>query len=181
MALVLAALAAAAYVTEAIGVHAIFGAFMLGAVMPSDSRLAHVLHRRFERGVRVLLLPAFFALTGIRTDLGLVTSGADWVTTLGVVLLATAGKFGSTFAAARISGLRWRTSAALGVLMNTRGLMELIVLNIGLALGVIGPQLFTIFVIMAIVTTIGTTPVLKYLVGTTGTGSAGATDDRIAS
>jgi Kef-type K+ transport system membrane component KefB len=168
IALVLTALAAAAYVTEAIGVHAIFGAFMLGAVLPSESRLAAVLHGRFERVVTVLLLPAFFALTGLRTELGLVSTSADWVAVTLVVLLATCGKFGSTLVAARWCGLPWRTSAALGVLMNTRGLMEIIVLNVGLALGVISPRLFTIFVLMAIVTTLATTPVLKALAGPAG-------------
>jgi Kef-type K+ transport system membrane component KefB len=168
MALVLGALAAAAYVTEAIGVHAIFGAFMLGAVLPSESPLAVVLRGRFERVVTVLLLPAFFALTGIRTELGLVSTSADWVAATLVVILATSGKFGSTLVAARLCGLPWRMSAALGVLMNTRGLMEIIVLNVGLSLGVITPRLFTIFVVMAIVTTLATTPVLKALAGPAG-------------
>jgi Kef-type K+ transport system membrane component KefB len=177
--MVLAALAAAAYLTEAIGVHAIFGAFMLGAVIPSDSRLAAVLHGRFERLVTVLLLPAFFALTGMRTEIGLLDTRDDWAVAALVVLVATAGKVGSTLLAARLSGLGWRVSAALGVLMNTRGLMEIIVLNVGLALGVISPRLFTIFVLMAIVTTVATGPILRAIVGTTGTtGSTGTTGPR---
>jgi Kef-type K+ transport system membrane component KefB len=165
IALVFIAVAAAAYVTDAIGVHAIFGAFMLGVMIPSHSRLAEAVQQRFERVVTLLLLPAFFALTGLRTEIRLVT-GADWVALLMVVAVATAGKFGSTFLAARWSGLQWRMSAALGVLMNTRGLMEIIVLNVGLALGVISPRMFTIFVLMAIITTLATTPVLKALIET---------------
>ena len=109
-------------------------------------------------------MPAFFAVTGLRTEIGLVSSGQDWLICMAIVVVATAGKFGGTAIAARATGLAWRESAALGALMNTRGLVELIVLNIGLDLGVITPRLFTMLVIMALVTTMMTSPVLAKLV-----------------
>ena len=111
----------------------------------------------------VLLLPAFFAYTGMRTQIGLVSGAGEWLLCGLIVLVATTGKFGGTFAAARLTGLGWREAAALGTLMNTRGLMELIALNIGLDLRVISPTLFAMMVLMALVTTMATTPVLHLL------------------
>src|SRR5207248_9192 len=116
-----------------------------------------------EDVVTILLLPAFFAYAGMRTEIGLVSGLSAWLICALITLTATAGKFGGTYAAARLTGLDNRTSAALGVLMNTRGLMELIVLNIGLDLGVISPTLFAMLVLMALLTTIATTPVLHLL------------------
>lgn len=145
--------------TERIGIHAIFGAFLFGALIPHDSRAAETLHVRLYDLVVVLLLPAFFALTGLRTQIGLV-EGAHWVTCGLIVLVAFAGKFGGSSVAARLTGLTWRDAGALGILMNTRGLMELIVLNVGLDLGVISPRLFTMLVIMALVATFATAPIL---------------------
>lgn len=162
----LIAVLAAALTTEVIGVHAVIGAFLLGAVIPHDSRLAGEVTKKLHDVVTVLLLPAFFALTGMRTRLGLMNSAEDWVFCAAIVLVATLGKFGGTVAAARITGLDWRTSAALGSLMNTRGLMGLIVLNLGLSMGVISPTLFAMMVIMAVVTTMATAPVLDRLVPT---------------
>jgi Kef-type K+ transport system membrane component KefB len=159
----LVAMLCSALITETIGVHAIFGAFLLGTVIPHDSRLARVLHDRIEYLVTILLLPAFFAFAGMRTEIGLISSWTGWLTCAAIVLVATAGKFGGTLAAARFSGQDWRTGTSLGVLMNTRGLMELIVLNVGLDLGVITPTLFTMMVVMAIVTTMATTPLLGML------------------
>lgn len=104
-----------------------------------------------------------FADTGMRTQIGLVSSLTEWLICAVIIVVATAGKFGGTLAAARLTGLDWRTSASLGILMNTRGLMELIVLNIGLDLGVISPMLFAMMVLMALATTIATTPVLGRL------------------
>lgn len=153
----------AALATERIGVHAIFGAFLFGAIIPHDSRLARMMTDKLESFVTILLLPAFFAFTGMRTEIGLVTGGTVIAITLLIILVATVGKFGGTLVAARLTGMGWRESASLGILMNTRGLMELIVLNIGLDLGVISPQLFTMMVLMAIVTTMATTPVLQWL------------------
>jgi Kef-type K+ transport system membrane component KefB len=161
---VLVALLLSALATEAIGVHAVFGAFLLGAVIPHDSAVARSCTRKLEAVVTVLLLPAFFAYTGMRTEIGLVSGPTAWLVCGLITLVATAGKFGGTFAAARLTGLDGRTAAALGVLMNTRGLMELIVLNIGLDLGVISPTLFAMMVLMALATTLATTPLLKRLV-----------------
>jgi Kef-type K+ transport system membrane component KefB len=152
-----------ALATEAIGIHALFGAFLLGAIIPHDSRLAQEIVRRLEDVVIVVLLPAFFAFTGMRTEIGLLEGGTDFLLCGAIVLVACAGKFGGSAIAARLSGLGWHESAALGVLMNTRGLMELIVLNVGLDLGVISPRLFAMLVVMAVVTTLMTTPALELL------------------
>lgn len=153
-----------AWMTEAIGVHAVFGAFLLGAIIPHDCRLARQMTSTLHQPVTVLLLPAFFAYTGMRTQISLV-SGWESVNWCGaIILVATAGKFGGTLVAARLSGLNWRDAVALGTLMNTRGLMELIVLNIGLDLGVISPTLFAMMVIMALATTAVTAPVIHWLI-----------------
>jgi len=152
-----------ALTTEAIGIHAVFGAFLLGAVIPHDSRVAKSLSQKLHDVVTILLLPAFFAVTGMNTRIGLIDGWESWLICGTIIVLATAGKFGGTMIAARFVGLDWRTSSALGILMNTRGLMELIVLNIGLSLGVISPKLFAMMVMMALVTTLTTTPILKRL------------------
>jgi len=154
------ALLLSALATEAIGIHAIFGAFLLGAVIPHDSGIARVLGRQIESVVGVLLLPAFFAFTGMRTRIDLVAGVEAWVICGLIIVVATVGKFGGTLIAGRLTGLSWRHAAALGTLMNTRGLMELIVLNIGLDMHVISPTLFAMMVIMALVTTLGTAPAL---------------------
>jgi Kef-type K+ transport system membrane component KefB len=163
-AVVLVGVLASALATQWIGIHAIFGAFLLGAMIPHDSVIARELTRKLEDLVTILLLPAFFAFTGMRTQIGLVSGLEAWLVCGVVILVATLGKFGGTVGAARLTGIGWRDSAALGVLMNTRGLMELIVLNIGLDMGVISPTLFAMLVLMAIVTTMATTPVLSWLV-----------------
>ena len=161
--LVLAGLLLSAIVAEWIGIHAIFGAFLFGAVLPRDGPLAGALKERMHDLVTILLLPAFFAFTGMRTEIGLVSGARAWLLCGLIVLVATVGKFGGTFAGARLNGMDARTAARLGILMNTRGLMELIVLNVGRDLNVISPALFTMMVIMALVTTIATTPVLDAL------------------
>jgi Kef-type K+ transport system membrane component KefB len=163
IALVFVALLLSSLLTEVIGVHAIFGAFLFGVVIPHDSAIARALTRKLEDVVIVLLLPAFFAFTGMRTRIGLVSGLEQWLVCGLIILVATAGKFGGTLVAARLTGLGWRNAAALGVLMNTRGLMELIVLNIGLDLKVISPTLFAMMVLMALATTMATTPVLGLL------------------
>ncbi|HXK17690.1 MAG TPA: cation:proton antiporter, partial [Polyangiaceae bacterium] len=150
-------------ITEIIGIHALFGGFLLGAVMPKDTGLAKALAAKLESVAVLLLLPLFFAYSGIRTRLGLVSGGADWLVVAGIIALATLGKFGGSAVAARVTGLRWREASAIGVLMNTRGLMELIVLNVGMDLGVITPTMFTMLVLMALVTTFATTPVLHWV------------------
>ncbi len=163
IATVFATLLLSALVTEAIGIHAIFGAFLFGAVIPHDSTIARLLTRQLESVVTILLLPAFFALTGMRTEIGLVSGAEQWLICALIIVVAIAGKFGGTFVPARLTGLPTRESAALGILMNTRGLMELIVLNIGLDLGVISPTLFAMMVLMALVTTFMTSPILRWL------------------
>jgi Kef-type K+ transport system membrane component KefB len=160
---VLVALLMSALAAEWIGIHAIFGAFLLGGVIPHDSEVAADFRHKLEDIVKILLLPAFFAYTGMRTQIGLVSGAQAWLFCAVIILVATLGKFGGTLIAARCTGLGWRTAAALGILMNTRGLMELVVLNIGLELGVISPTLFAMMVIMAVVTTIATTPILQSL------------------
>ncbi len=163
MASIFIALLISASATELIGIHAVFGAFALGAVIPHDSGMAREMTDRLEDIVIVLLLPAFFAYTGLRTQIGLVTGYEQWMMCALIVVVASAGKFGGSVVAARITGLNWRDSSALGVLMNTRGLMELIVLNIGLEMNVISPTLFAMLVIMALVTTFATTPILHLI------------------
>ena len=163
MAAIFVALLVSASATELIGIHAVFGAFALGAVIPHDSGMARELTDRLEDIVIVLLLPAFFAYTGLRTQIGLVSGYEQWMMCALIVAVASAGKFGGSVVAARITGLNWRDSSALGVLMNTRGLMELIVLNIGLEMNVISPTLFAMLVIMALVTTFATTPILHLI------------------
>jgi Kef-type K+ transport system membrane component KefB len=153
-----------AMLTEAIGIHAIFGSFVLGAIVPSESRIAHDFSNKLHDPVTVLLLPAFFAYTGLRTDLGLVGGLDSLGLTVLVIGVATFSKFVGTLLASRATGGSWALSSALGVLMNTRGLMELIVLHIGLELGIIGPRLFAMMVVMAIVTTLITSPVLRAIV-----------------
>jgi Kef-type K+ transport system membrane component KefB len=160
---VLVALLFSALTAEWIGIHAIFGAFLLGAIIPHDSDVARDFSNKLEDIVKILLLPAFFAYTGMRTQIGLVSGWEAWMFCGIIILTATLGKFGGSAVAARCTGLDWRLSAALGILMNTRGLMELIVLNIGLEMGVISDKLFAMMVIMALVTTIATTPVLHFL------------------
>ncbi|GMU57187.1 MAG: hypothetical protein AMXMBFR33_63330 [Candidatus Xenobia bacterium] len=149
-----------AWCTEAIGVHALFGAFLMGALIPHDSLVAREAQARLYDVSAAIFLPAFFALTGMRTNVG---GAVDWGLALLIVLAACLGKFGGTFLAARYSGHSGRDAAALGVLMNTRGLMELIVLNLGLEMKILSPQLFTMLVLMAVVTTFMTSPVLSWL------------------
>jgi Kef-type K+ transport system membrane component KefB len=159
----LAAVLLSSMITEMIGVHAVIGAFLLGAVTPHDGRLSREFTSKIQDIVTVLLLPAFFALTGMRTSLETITETWEWLACLVIILVATAGKFGGTFIAARMTGYSWRPAAALGMLMNTRGLMGLIVLNIGLRMGVISPKLFAMMVLMAVATTIATAPTVRWL------------------
>lgn len=151
------------WATELIGIHALFGAFILGAVIPKQHGFAQQLADKLEDLVVVLLLPLFFAYSGLRTQIGLLDSPSSWAICGLIILVACLGKFGGGTIAARLTGLEWREASALGILMNTRGLMELIVLNIGLDLGVISPRLFTMMVIMALVTTIMTSPLLEWI------------------
>lgn len=158
-----AALLVSALVTEWIGVHALFGAFLLGAVVPHESRLARELTAKLEDVVTILFLPAFFAYTGMRTEIGLVSGASAWIVCGVLVVIACLGKVGGSAVAARAVGLDWRSALQIGLLMNTRGLMALIVLNVGLDLGVLSPKLFAMLVVMALVTTFATAPGLELL------------------
>ncbi len=159
--IVCVALLLAALATERIGIHALFGAFLIGVVVPHDSVLATDVRKKLEDSVVLLLLPAFFAMTGLNTQIGLVHGLRDWLICILIIAVASTGKFGGGFIAARLTGSDWRQAASLGILMNTRGLMELIVLNIGLDLGVLSPTLFAMLVLMAVLTTLATTPILQ--------------------
>ena len=160
----LVAMLVSALITEAVGIHAIFGAFLMGAVIPHDSGMARRL-LGVKHVLAVLLLPAYFAYAGLRTDTGLVTGWGDWLFCLAIILVASAGKFAGAWIAAPIARMSWRDASAFGALMNARGLMELIVLNIGLDVGVITPRLFTLLVIMAVTTTLMSSPALRILLG----------------
>ena len=153
-------LALSAWTTEWLGVHALFGAFAIGAVMPKERALTTGLTGRLNPLVLVVLLPLFFAYTGLRTRVGLVSGGEMWLWTGAILAAAVAGKLGGSLLAARATGMAWREAAALGILMNTRGLMELVILNVGLDIGVLSPTLFAMMVMMALVTTAMTTPLL---------------------
>jgi len=163
MAVVFVLVLASAAATDAIGVHALFGAFLMGAIIPHDSKLAHAFGHKLEDVVTVLLLPAFFASVGLRTQIGLISGLENWLICGLIILVATASKFGGTYAAARLAGIDSKNAAGLGALMNTRGLMELIVLNVGLEMNVISPTLFAMMVIMALATTAMTGPWLEWL------------------
>jgi Kef-type K+ transport system membrane component KefB len=153
-----------ALATDRIGIHAIFGAFLFGAIMPQSSEFIRELVGKLEDFTVVFLLPLFFAFTGLRTKIGLIgTDPQLWLFCALILLVAVVGKWGGSSLAARAVGLEWRESMALGILMNTRGLTELIILNIGLDLGVIPPTIFAMLVIMALVTTFMTTPILSLI------------------
>ncbi|OKH22188.1 sodium:proton antiporter [Hydrococcus rivularis NIES-593] len=155
------AVVTSALITELIGIHLIFGAFLLGAVMPKHAGLVRELAEKTEDFVLIFLLPVFFAFSGLRTQIGLLDRPELWLLCGAVVAVAIIGKYAGTYVAARVSGIEKRDASALAWLMNTRGLTELIVLNIGLSYGVISPLLFTMLVIMALVTTFMTSPLLE--------------------
>ena len=152
-----------AYVASSIPIAAIFGAFVMGLVMPRRADLTHDVSRRLEDFVTTVLLPLFFVTTGLKVRVGLLDRPELWLLTLALIAVAVLCKWIGAMGAARYSGLRLRESAVIGALMNTRGLTELIVLNIGLELGLITPALFTMLVLMALVTTFMTGPALKLL------------------
>jgi Kef-type K+ transport system membrane component KefB len=167
--IIVAFVLASAAATEAIGVHPLFGAFIAGACFPRNERIQRFLRTRIYMIVSVLFLPIFFALTGMRTRLDLLTSASIWLWTAVVLVVAIAGKMGGTVLAARWTGQSWQNAMALGALLNTRGLVELIVLNIAYNAHVFSPTLFTMLVVMALITTMMTSPILNLL----GVGSRG--------
>jgi Kef-type K+ transport system membrane component KefB len=152
-----------AYTTEVIGIHALFGAFMTGAIMPDISKFRSIFINKVEDVSVILLLPLFFVFTGLRTQIGLINDPYLWKVTGFIILVAVVGKFLGSALAAKFVGQSWRDSLTIGALMNTRGLMELVVLNIGFDLGVLNSQIFTMMVIMALVTTFMTGPALDLI------------------
>lgn len=152
-----------AYVTESIGIHALFGAFMAGVIMPVNEKLRSVVIEKIEDVSLVLLLPLYFVFTGLRTEIGLLNDPYLWKVTGLIVFVAVLGKFVGSSLAAKFVKQSWKDSLIIGALMNTRGLMELIILNIGYDLGVLPPEIFTMMVIMALVTTFMTGPALKLI------------------
>ena len=163
MAVIFMVLLLSAWSTEIIGIHALFGAFLAGAIMPADHNFRRILTERIEDVAMVLLLPLFFVFTGLRTELGLLDSPKLWLVCALVISVAVAGKLLGSSVAARFMGMSWKDSLVVGVLMNTRGLMELVVLNIGYDLGVLSAEVFTMMVMMALGTTVMTGPALTLL------------------
>jgi Kef-type K+ transport system membrane component KefB len=152
-----------AYCTEVIGIHALFGAFMAGAIMPENTKFRTIFIEKVEDLSLILLLPLFFVFTGLRTEIGLLNEPHLWYITGMIVAVAVIGKFLGSAIAARFVGQHWKDSLIIGALMNTRGLMELVVLNIGYDLGVLTPEIFSMMVIMALVTTFMTGPLLDFI------------------
>jgi len=163
VAIFLVVLLISSYVTEVIGIHALFGAFMAGAIMPENIRFRNIFIEKVEDVALVLLLPLFFVFTGLRTEIGLLNDPYLWKITGLIILVAVVGKFVGSALAAKFVGQNWKNSLTIGALMNTRGLMELVVLNIGYDLGVLTPEIFTMMVIMALLTTFMTGPALDLI------------------
>jgi Kef-type K+ transport system membrane component KefB len=151
------------YVSEIIGIHALFGAFMAGAIMPENIKFRNIFIEKVEDVALVLLLPLFFVFTGLRTEIGLLNDVYLWKVCGLIILVAVIGKFVGSALAARFVGQNWRDSLTIGALMNTRGLMELVVLNIGYDLGILTPEIFAMMVIMALFTTCMTGPALDII------------------
>ena len=151
------------YTTEVIGIHALFGAFLAGTIMPDNTKFRNVFIQKIEDVALVLLLPLFFVFTGLRTQIGLLNDIYLWKITGLIILVAIAGKFAGSAIASKIMGQNWRDSLTIGALMNTRGLMELVVLNIGYDLGILSPEVFSMMVIMALLTTFMTGPALDLI------------------
>ncbi|HET8782595.1 MAG TPA: cation:proton antiporter [Pyrinomonadaceae bacterium] len=157
----LAFVLACALLTETIGIHALFGAFIAGVVMPSSIHFRSFLKDKLESFTSAALLPLFFAFTGLRTQVGLLNDWESWVLCGVIILVAIAGKLGGSMLMGRWTGMTWSQSFAIGTLMNTRGLVELVVLNIGYDLGILSGRIFAMMVLMALVTTFMTGPLLS--------------------
>jgi len=163
LALMLLLVLCSALLTEWLGLHLLFGAFLMGAIMPKEPKFIRYIVDRFETVAITLLLPLFFAFTGLRTNIGLVSGQEMWMYTGLIIFVAMVGKLGGSMIASWLAGMPLREAAGLGTLMNTRGLMELVILNIGLDIKVISPALFSMMVLMALFTTFMTTPVLEMI------------------
>ncbi|WP_395061415.1 cation:proton antiporter [Flavobacterium sp.] len=163
VAIFLLTLIISSYLSEVIGIHALFGAFLTGAIMPDISKIRNIIIEKVEDVALILLLPLFFVFTGLRTQIGLINDPYLWKITGFIILVAVVGKFLGSTLAAKFVGQNWRDSLTIGALMNTRGLMELVVLNIGYDLGVLSTEIFTMMVIMALVTTFMTGPAIDLI------------------
>lgn len=163
VAIFLLTLIISSYMTEVIGIHALFGAFMTGAIMPDIGKIRKIIIEKIEDVALILLLPLFFVFTGLRTQIGLINDAYLWQITGLIIAVAVVGKFFGSALAAKVVGQNWRDSLTIGALMNTRGLMELVVLNIGYDLGVLSTEVFTMMVIMALVTTFMTGPAIDII------------------
>jgi len=150
-----------AWITETIGIHALFGGFLAGVVMPSNAAVQSFLKNKIEAFSSAILLPLFFVFTGLRTQVALLNDRNSWIVCLAIIAVAVIGKLGGSMLMARWTKMSWRDSTAIGVLMNTRGLIELVVLNIGYDLGILSGRIFVMMVIMALVTTFMTAPLLS--------------------
>ncbi len=172
MAFLLLLALASALCTERLGIHLLFGSFLMGAIMPKEPKFVRYILDRFETVTITLLLPLFFAFTGLHTNIGLLKGPAMWFYCGLIILVAAAGKLGGSMAAARLSGMPWREAAGLGTLMNTRGLMGLVILDIGLDIKIISPALFSMMVVMALVTTFMAVPLLDLICPSGALGSS---------
>ncbi|KAF8177850.1 Sodium/hydrogen exchanger family-domain-containing protein [Pholiota molesta] len=153
-----------AFFTDVIGVHAIFGAFLVGLIVPREGGLAITITEKLEDMVSIIFLPLYFTLSGLSTDLGLLNTGISWAYTIAIMVSAFVGKFGGCLLAAHYAaGFNWRESSVIGSLMSCKGLVELIVLNVGLSAGILSPQVFSMFVLEALVLTFMTTPLVTWL------------------
>jgi Kef-type K+ transport system membrane component KefB len=149
-----------AYFAELIGIHILFGAFLAGVIMPSNQKFKEIMANKLEDVSAIILLPIFFAITGLRTQIGLLNDFNLWILCIVIIAIAVIGKLGGSTLTARLVGQSWKDSWSIGVLMNTRGLMELVVLNIGYDMGILSDKLFAIMVLMALATTFMTSPLL---------------------
>lgn len=163
VALIFLVILVSSLITDTIGIHALFGAFMAGIVMPENADFRRVFTEKIEDLSLVVLLPLFFVTTGLRTEISLISSGHMWLVCIIIIFTAIAGKFGGTLLAARYTGISWNHSLVLGVLMNSKGLMELIVLNIGYDMGILDPGIFAMLVLMTLATTFITGPGLNLI------------------
>ena len=151
------------YISSIIGIHSLFGAFIAGVIMPTNFNFRKIVIDKIEDVSIVLLLPLFFVITGLKTQIGLLNTPHLWITFGWILLVAIIGKFGGSSLAAKMVGQTWKDSLSIGVLMNTRGLMQLIVLNIGYDLGILSPEIFAMMILMAVVTTFMTIPALDLI------------------
>lgn len=163
IALLFLLLIVSSYITSLIGINALFGAFIAGVIMPSSFSFRKIIVDKIEDVSLILLLPLFFVVTGLKTQIGLLNQPHLWITFGWLLLVGVAGKLGGVTIAAKVVGQSWKDSLSIGVLMNTRGLMQLIVLNIGYDLGILTPEIFAMMVLMALVTTFMTGPALDLI------------------